>query len=280
MSRLATAIWGPDHDPERCYFVFHNAYYDVSGSQGDRGGFIVAAGLLGTEVAWNEATRAWEKALSDAGMRYMHTKKYVQYHRPFSRWFEEPEPESFVPSLAAAAGRGVAVAYTVAFSLDDFRAIDRQYRFAEAFGAGDEKSGAYAVATLLCTAQIHKWARDNFPAQNIQDFYEGGDAGQEAMLAFMRVNTFGLRAGYSVLPKQLDDGTRVRPLEMADMVAYPHRRYYAEAGSADEVPYCMKDRELKVLRHVRGAMPINSMVTNKAGISALIERTSPDDWSR
>lgn len=227
LSSLAGAIWGPGHDSERCYFVAYAAYYDASGNQDHPSEPLVVVGLESSEALWSRFDAEWSEMLREFDVGHLHMKEFTSFRGEFKDWRNrEPDRRQLMQKATRVLSRAVVRAFSVGIHMDEFHKVNAEYVLAEPFGNNAKDAGAYSLAGSTCAALVVVWHYAHRPEHNINHLFEKGDKGQRGLASLIDVSNLGLSDGFSIIPKKKPDGSRVRPFEGADFLAYEHRKYY------------------------------------------------------
>lgn len=211
---LAGAVWGISDSSERLVTVFR-VYYDASGTEGSAA-HVVVAGIAGTVSGWERVENCWSSLLEEEGVSNFHMKEFAHFRGPFTEWRgQEDRRASFLRKLIAIASSGVDRAFITAFHAPNTKALQEEI---------GSPQGAYAFAAASCIVRACDWYEGRPHRSGIHHLVEAGDTGQAPLRAAMDANSAWM-GGYSVLPKVDDAGNRVRPFEVADLIAYEYRKY-------------------------------------------------------
>lgn len=231
LNHLASAIW-LNHDPSRCWMAVltkFTAYYDASGSQGDKGGAVLVVGMVSTEKKWARLEGEWLEVLRDFRAPYFHMKEFVHGAGPFKPWRDDYDKRaSFLKDLMRVAKRGVNKSFGHGVFLADYRLLNQHYRFSEKFG------GAYCFSAGACLASIKKWMRGKYSHARIAHIFEKGDSGQGELRRL--VPLYELTA--ITVKEKVDPNTGewFVPFQVADLIAWEFRRAITDVDKDMGIP--------------------------------------------
>jgi hypothetical protein len=200
------------------------AYFDVSGHPDEHAHReYTVGGLVAREGKWRWFDAKWKAVLDRYGVECFEASKMAHWSKPYSAWAladgsrDEPKRIRYIRDLTRAIKTTVYKAFSHSVSLDDYDAVNAEYRL-------DELCKPFG----LCAAQIMRnvaiWMANAHPKDDVLFIFEDGDADRgdlERVLA--RRN---LKAPYppQFMPKRWKNaaGTQcyLRPFEACDFWAY------------------------------------------------------------
>jgi hypothetical protein len=196
-------------------------FYDASGAQTDRDGYLVAVVLPGTERSWLRFEPEWKKDVLEAGeIPYLHMNEFIPCEPPhFSHLRErgEGKKNAILTAAAKVTKRGCNKAFAVAVDVAAYREADARY------GLSALWQGAYGFATGLSMGMMLKWLQRKHQPYRVHHMFEQGDNGQEQFLKILDEKLFP----YTPLPKvDKESGEWLPSFQAADYVAWEVRRLH------------------------------------------------------
>ena len=197
--------------------AIYTAYYDASGTEGDRDRPLVVAGLLASVVGWRRLEREWEATLKRFKVPYSHMKEYAHSTGPFKKWKGKDEQRAAFLAALARALRHVRAGRAFRVLPSDFYVVDREYDLSGVMNSPGPLGGPYTVSAGNCIASFEVLRRKKHPRQEFEHVVAKGDQGQPRFDYLMRLE--------GIIPiikphKDPRTGRYLRPLEAADLVAY------------------------------------------------------------
>src|SRR5438128_1203686 len=151
LRHIISAVW-LNRDPRKLWLAMFMAFYDASGSERDRDGSLYVVGMLSTAQKWLRLDREWSDVLRGFRVPYFHMKEFAPGVGPFEPWRDDAEKRrEFLEELFRVVKKGVNKSFGHGFSLAEFRAVNKVYRFSEHYG------GAYCFAAGACLASVKQW---------------------------------------------------------------------------------------------------------------------------
>jgi hypothetical protein len=206
-----------------------SAYFDTSGTELDPK-VVTTVGVVSTAEKWVKFDRRWSGALAEYGVTQFHMKDFAHFKGEFSDWRgNDALRVSFLDRLIREAKRGVNKTFILSLMLKDYRAVDARYQLTERIG------GPYAHAQLACIQMCQRWINEKKARNEILKLYVAhGDVGQEAFKRFLSTDT-GDKPEF--LPMIAPDGRAWTPLQLADLIAYEHRRLHETVADVGLLPH-------------------------------------------
>jgi hypothetical protein len=217
------------------------SYLDTSGHQ-DGDAPLVVAGLASTERHWLHFEREWRSMLQTFGVPYLHMKEYAHFRGPFEKWRNDPASRKhFLARATDIIAKHVKHVATHYIALEEFRAVDRDYRLGEFF------EGAYALAAGGCVLMLKKWKNEKHPNEPMKYVVEAGDAGQGAFVQLVK------HYNIPVVPQDAMDesGAWFAPFQAADFIAYEVAKQWTKQGAWQEVVTAPRKSLVGILERVR-----------------------------
>lgn len=222
-----------DYDPANVY-VMYWAFYDASGSQTDRSGPLVVAGVVATVDKWREFEPEWQAVLDDFAVPHFHMKDFAPGSRAFESWkHDKPRRAEFCRRLIAVIKQNTNKIFMRGLMMEDFHCVNERYTLSEAYAHGGTKdAGAYTLLTAQCLDAVVNWVGERKGWDNqLMHIVEAGDPGSKALQAL-------LGRSYPVFFSPKIDaslGRRVRFLEAADFIGWEFRRVLRDRHSYESV---------------------------------------------
>ncbi len=190
-------------------------YFDESERHVGRRLFAVG-GYFALDDDWPAIERAWQEALSSAGVTRFHMKDFAHFRGEFAGW-SESQRRQLINSFATIIGSDVLASVVGVVELDPF---ERSFR--PALPPGHPYCEPYLLCLQICMERAYHWlARPPVPED--ERFYfvceerpKVKTAAIDHFHAVARHNPWGTRfAGITFAPK-----ADCVPLQMADLVVY------------------------------------------------------------
>lgn len=222
-----------------------SAYFDSSGTERDEK-VVTTVGVVSTVEKWARFDSRWSAALAEYGVSQLHMKDFAHFKKEFASWRgKDALRVSFIDRLVREAKRGVNKTFIVSLMLRDFRAVDARYQLTERIG------GPYAHAQLACIQMCQRWINEKKGRnETLKLFVAHGDVGQEAFKRFLSTDT-GDKPEF--LPMVAPDGRAWSPLQVADLIAYEHRKMHETVADVGLLPHELDRRGSLVL--IRRMLP-------------------------
>lgn len=186
-------------------------YFDGSG--GPERPVISVAGFIATEVGWKNFESDWEEALAFGGVPYLHMKQFAHFKSPFDHFKGKTEHRNeFMSRAVTAIERHMNVGISVTVSYPVYDAVNADYELEETIG------NAYSVCGHWALHIAGEEYSNQFLGKGLSLFVESGDEGQGKMIDALKAREF--RWPPTLVAKKREDGTHIRPLEAADLLAY------------------------------------------------------------
>lgn len=203
------------------------SYFDASGSESDPAiAVLTVAGYIATEEQWAEFDKEWSVILAGEGVATFHMKDFAQSRGEFKDWKgDEERRKRLVERLSNVIGKHTQDYFSTNLMLDDYRAVNLQYRLSEF-------APAYVLASQFVVGDARKWMEKHHPAEPHLIVLEKGDAGQEKMKALFKLWGLSLPVEPCFVQKEskAEDGTRriCYPLQASDLLAYEQTKLHTD----------------------------------------------------
>lgn len=193
-----------------CQMAMYSAYFDESGHP-DRGPYLIVAGCVGDVDQWVEFEREWLEALAPLGTTIFHAVDFDQRNPPFDR-LTDRDADDLLNRLVGIICRRINKSFSHVTPLDQYRAINNKYLFAECYGY------PYPSAARVCLGLVGRWASNYSVAkEDLLYFFEDG-AKHKGQLEWIAERD-GLPI--PVFRKK----TEVVPLQVGDLIAWCSHLY-------------------------------------------------------
>lgn len=228
---------------EACTATF-TMWTDSSGTENE-GPIVAAVGVVSSIRHWGAFDRHFMKTVRKYGVSTLHMREFAHFKGEFASWKgDDLRRAAFLSELIRIAGSWIDRVFVRGIVVADYRQVNQRYRLTERF------KGPYAITQAGCIGMAIDWGhrhstrprRDRFHA-----YVEEGDPGQDGLRKFLKAE-WDLDPTF--LPKtDQDTGEPFTPFCAADLIAYEHRKIYADALAAQKNPFALPwRRSLQGLR--------------------------------
>jgi hypothetical protein len=218
LRHAALGVWGR-YNPSAWFAVF-SSYYDASGKE-FQGRFLTVAGVVSTARKWGRFEEAWNKKLDEVGVSAVHMKELMYFKGDFDGW-DRQDRNAFLDELAPIIKRGIHKAFVTCITADAALEMARRFDFARV-----RAEGAYLIAAATCTMKVEAWLAEKHPGKPVMHFHEKGENGQGSLQSSPAIGS------PVTFLRKIENGKRVRQLEVADLIAWEYRRHVDEIASSD-----------------------------------------------
>ena len=195
-----------------------SGYFDAAGDNSAEHA-ITVGGYVAPVRSWSRFRRDWRRVLDRHGIDVFHMTDFTAGQSPFEEWRGREDAQMRVlEQLAKVIGAHAHYSLSTTVLLDDWRAINRDYRLKEC------RATPYALAAFSVINKSIQWIKRQHPHDPLKEFvFEAGDVGYGDLLSWMdwvrEVAPRGsLDSVYPVArPKSLE------PLQAADFAAWEQR---------------------------------------------------------
>ena len=241
-----------------------DCYFDTAGSESAANGtMLVTVGVVAERSKWTRFDRRWLRVLDAEGVRGLHMREFAHSTGQYKEWKgDELRRAAFLQALVKEIKRGINTGFVSALVLADYRALDARYMLTETVG------GPYALAQVATIVRAFDWLwQRKHPGDGLGIFIEKGDAGQGALVAFLK-REWDITPLIS--PRVNDAGEEITPFQVADFIAYEHRYAYAKFLKTKE-----KAPARKSMSALRQLLPLNIGILDDAMIARFCEQHVP-----
>lgn len=176
------------------------------------------AGYVSPKARWRFFEERWPRALRAEGLSSFNGQEFILSRGPFATdWIDNQARRSrLLAALARLTQQHVLGGFACSVRVDDYEAINREYRFSETV------SGLYGICAGCLMARVQRWMAEHYPDDlTLAVFEEGGvDSGDIRRI----LKAEGLNRGEpaQVWPRQwVDERGRqrlLRPFEACDLL--------------------------------------------------------------
>jgi len=147
--------------------AMYSAYFDESGHP-DKGDYMVVAGAVADVGQWVEFEREWKEVLAPLNTEVFHATDFEAGASPFDG-LSECDKDDLFSKLIGIICRRVEKTCAGTIKLNDYKAVNRKYVFAEHYGF------PYPSCARTCMGAVEEWAHSfSISVKEILFIFEDG----------------------------------------------------------------------------------------------------------
>ena len=180
---------------------------------------VTVAGYVSTKARWRYFEERWPRALRAEHLTAFSGQDFARGTGEFSSgWIDnEPRKVRLIQALARLTEQHVLRAFSCSVRVDDYEAINGEYRLAEA------ASGPYGICAACIVARVQYWMAKHHPDDLTLFVFEEGDVDHREIRRILVAEGVDRGEPVQVWPRQWTDerGRRrfLRPFEACDLLA-------------------------------------------------------------
>jgi hypothetical protein len=180
---------------------------------------VAVAGYVASKARWRMFDERWPRALRAERLSTFSAGEFLQGVGEFATgWIDDPARQiRLVRTLTRLTEQHVLRAFTCSLNLDDFDAINAEYRLAE------EASGPYGICAARLIASVQRWMAEHHPKDLTLFVFEEGEVEQREIRRVLAAEGVATGEPAQLWPREWIDehGRRrlLRPFEACDLLA-------------------------------------------------------------
>ena len=235
-------------------------YFDAAGDNNARHA-ITVGGYLAPARSWSRFRRDWQRVLDESEISIFHMTDFMAGRGPFEKWRGRLDAQAtLLGRLAGVIERHVHFSPATTVLLDDWRAVNRDYRLKEC------KATPYCLAAFKVIDKSIQWIKREHPHDSLDRFvFEEGDTGFGDLRAWMDWVREVAPSGSLDAIYPVSRSKALQPLQAADFAAWEQRYAAVKRVQALELDYRPSMASLLKVKHQWG-------VTSRDNIVEISER--------
>ena len=217
VSLLASA-YEAYHEPPSVTMAICVGYFEAQAT-GTAPTMTTVSGYVSTKVRWRSLEERWPRILRHEGLTAFNGQDFVDAAGEFSAGWRDNQPRRLrlVEALARLIERHTLRAVSCSLRLEDYRAINERYRFAESAG------GPYALCAAHVVARVQTWMAQHCPDDLTLFVFEDGDVDHREIRRILKGEGVHRGEPVQLWPRQWTDergrARHLRPFEACDVLA-------------------------------------------------------------
>lgn len=214
---LLASAYSPYHDPQRLTMAICVGYFEA-GQPPDAPAAITVAGLISPKARWRYFDERWPRVLRHEGLAAFNGQDFIHGTREFTAgWADNgPRRRRLVQTLTRLAEQHVLRGCSCSLRLDDYEAINEEYRFAEAAG------GPYGICAAGVIGHVQAWMAQHHPDDLTLFVFEDGDTDHREIRRILMAEGIERGEPVQLWPRQWTDERGrhrfLRPFEACDLL--------------------------------------------------------------
>lgn len=214
---LLASAFHADVNPQRLAMAICVGYFEDDQSGTDPR-TVTVAGYVSSKARWRSFDERWPRALRAERLAAFSAVDFLRGTGEFaSGWIDNPERQvRLVRALTRVTEHHVLRAFSCSLALDDFDAVNAEYRFAES------ASGPYGVCAACVMTRVQRWMADHHPGDLTLCIFEEGEVDHREIRRVLSAEGMTRGEPPQLWPRNWTDECgrrrRLRPFEACDLL--------------------------------------------------------------
>ena len=181
-------------------------------------GTVTVAGYVSPKARWRFFDERWPRALRAEGLTAFNGLDYIRSTGEFAQGWHDDESRRarLISTLARLTQQHVLLGFSCSLPLDDYEAVNRDYRFAETAG------GPYGVCAGCVMVRVQRWMAEHHPEDLTLFVFEDGDVDHREIRRILVAEGIDKGEPVQLWPRRWKDerGRQrfLRPFEACDLL--------------------------------------------------------------